>query len=331
MISKEWKLDPGLCTGVVLLYMGGPRDLSQVKPFLRELFRDRDLIALPGGPWLQPLLAWIIVTARTPKVRRYYEEIGGGSPLVETTTRQARLLEAALAPAGPFVVDLAMRYSPPWTNEALARLRDRGAEQLIALPLYPQFSAATTGSSFKALDDALDALGLDLPLRRIPSFFDHAGYLAALSDTVARGLNEAGPDPTVVFSAHSLPQSFIERGDPYKQQVEATVASVVERLELRDWHLGFQSRSGPVRWLEPEVTRLVDDLLDRGRRRLCVVPVSFVSDHLETLHELDIRFKQHCLERGAERFVRAPALGVDPAFINALKDMVVDACQRPST
>ena len=311
-------------TGICLLYMGGPSDLDAVKPFLSALFADRDLIQLPGGP-LAPLLGKLIVHFRAPRVRGYYQEIGGGSPLLATTTEQARLLEEALGEG--YAVEVAMRYCAPRVDEALERLAARGVTRLVALPLYPHHSSATTGSSFKDLDRALAAREGEIPLARVDSFHDHPGYLDALAETVRQALEQADGDAMVVFSAHSLPRSFIERGDPYKDQVEATVAGVVQRLGLEQWRLGFQSRSGPVEWLEPNTVELCEALITEGHRRLLLVPVSFVSDHIETLHELDIQLRRRCLDQGAEAFFRAPVLGPSPGFIAALKELTLEACQ----
>lgn len=311
-------------TGVILLYMGGPETLVDVKPFLRELFSDRDLIQLPGGRLLQRPFALLISTLRAPKVMGYYDEIGGGSPLLRTTRAQAALLERALAGSGEFVVEVAMRYCAPRASDAVERLGQRGARRCVALPLYPQFSGATTGSSFKDLDAARSA-DEQLEVIKVQDFHDHPGYLDALAAKVDEGRQQAGPDACVVFSAHSLPVSMIKAGDPYQEQVEATVAGVVSRLSLKNWRLGYQSRSGPVQWLEPDVIDLVDDLISEGQKELVLVPVSFVSDHIETLHEIDIRLKAHCMSRGAEVFVRAPSLNEDPLFIDALAQMVTSA------
>lgn len=314
-------------TGICLLYMGGPRDLDAVKPFLSALFADRDLIQLPGGPFA-PLLGKLIVHFRAPRVRGYYEEIGGGSPLLETTEQQARLLEQALKTEGDFVVEAAMRYCAPRVDEALERLAERGATRLVALPLYPHYSEATTGSSFKDLYRALAEQGDKWPMARVSSFHDHPGYLDALAGTVEQALAEAGDDATVIFSAHSLPVSFIQRGDPYQSQVEATVEGVVTRLGLDHLYLCYQSRSGPVEWLGPNTLELTKSLIEDGNRRLVLVPVSFVSDHIETLHELDIALRERCMAWGAEAFFRAPALGTSAAFIQALKELTLSACQR---
>ncbi len=319
--------------GVCLLYMGGPATLDEVKPFLRELFSDRDLIRLPGGSLLQLPFARLISTLRAPKVRRYYAEIGGGSPLGAITERQAQLLGDELGGAERFVVAVAMRYSAPRAREALARLLGAGVRRCVALPLYPQYSGATSGSSFADLERARAGLpgGEALELHRVESFHDHPGYLDALAAKVAEGLaamQAPAQDISVVFSAHSLPQRMIDEGDPYQRQVELTVRGVAERLGLPRHHLGYQSRSGPVRWLEPEVTSLLDSLIAGGARHLLIVPVSFVSDHIETLHEIDIRMRAHCLERGAVEAVRAPSLNDDPRFIAALAAIVRDQCSR---
>jgi ferrochelatase len=310
-------------TGICLLYMGGPERLEDVEPFLLELFSDRELIRLPGGGLLQRPLARFIARRRAPRVRRRYARIGGGSPLIRITTEQARLLQEALDRRGDYHVEVAMRYSEPRADRAVAGLLRREVTRCVALPLYPHYSAATTGSSFKDLERAHAAAGARFEIERITSFHDHPGYLDALAGRVQAGLDELGTRtrPHVVFSAHSLPRRLVERGDPYQRQVEATVAGVVARLQLSRWRLGYQSRSGPVRWLEPDVLDLIADLARRGERQLLVVPVSFVSDHIETLHEIDIEMREYAEERGVESFVRAPALNDERGFIEALAEL----------
>jgi len=320
-------------TGVCLLYMGGPETLEDVEPFLAALFEDRDLIRLPGGRLLQRFIARRIVSRRAPVVRERYTRIGGGSPLVRITRRQAALLEQALGSHGPFRVAVGMRYSEPRTDRALRELREAGARRLVALPLYPHHSSATTGSSFKDLDRALRGHP-GLEVTRVADFHDHPLYVEALAGTVRRGLEALPGDRTdparVVFSAHSLPRRLVERGDPYQRQVEATVRLVTRALELPGarWDLGYQSRSGPVRWLEPDVLDVVARSAGQGARRLLVVPVSFVSDHIETLHEIDIEMREHALSRGVTDFGRAPALNDDPRFIDALARITLEACRR---
>jgi len=316
-------------TGVCLLYMGGPESLEQVEPFLLELFSDRDLIRLPGGRLLQGAFARLISRRRAPRVRQRYERIGGGSPLIRISRRQARALEQSLQGHGQFKVVLGMRYSPPRVDRALAELRSTSITRLVALPLYPHFSSATTGSSFKDLARALAAHpGCSWQVARVESFHDHPLYIQALAGAVRRGLEQLGGEAAVLFSAHSLPRALVDRGDPYRDQVETTVGKVARALGLPRHELGYQSRSGPVRWLEPDVLDLVARHGERGTGRLLVVPVSFVSDHIETLHEIDIEMRAFALERGVRQFARAPSLNEDPTFIQALTEITLATCQR---
>lgn len=316
--------------------MGGPRSPAEVEPFLVNLFSDRELIQLPGGAWLQPALARLIAKLRAPKVRRRYAAIGGGSPLGRITANQAELLQERLGEHGDFVVEVAMRYTAPRVDGALMRLRQHGVSRCVVLPLYPQYSRATTGSSLADLDRALDELGLtrEWEVIRVRDFHDNPLYLDALAERVGTALDQLAAGAEVVFSAHSLPQRLVDQGDPYRDQVEATVAGLVQRLGLDRWHLGYQSRSGPVRWLEPDVLDLIATLASRGARKLLVVPVSFVSDHIETLHEIDVQMREHAQGCGVQEFARSPSLNEDPTFIEALAQIVldVDVCQnRPQT
>lgn len=313
-------------TGVCLLYMGGPSSLEEVQPFLDHLFSDRELIQLPGGRWLQKPLAKLISKFRASKVQQYYAEIGGGSPLGKITAEQAQLLQNTLQSEGAYHVEVAMRYCAPRVGEAIQKLAKQGIKRCVVLPLYPQFSRATTGSSLRDFDQTLTLLGMDWEVITINEFHIHSLYLEALAAKVQEGLQGLPDNTTVIFSAHSLPQKFIEAGDPYQDQVCATVAGVVERLKLKHWALGFQSRSGPVRWLEPEIVDLVDKIIAQGAESLLIVPVSFVSDHIETLHEIDIRLRRHCEMRGLKHFTRAPSLNDDPRFIGALAQLVKEAC-----
>lgn len=323
-------------TGVFLLNMGGPTTVEEVHPFLLELFSDRDLIALPGGRLVQPLFARLIAALRAPGARRRYAEIGGGSPLVAITGQQAQALQRRLTADGDaFRVTVVMRYTPPRADEAVGAMRAWGATRVVALPLYPHYSQATTGSSLADLEGALARGGLDCPLVRIADYHDHPGYLDAVAATVRRGLERLGPDAaeqaTVLFSAHSLPRSLVERGDPYQRQVEACTRGVASRLELRRWMLAYQSRSGPVKWLEPDVLGTIEQLARDGCRALLVVPISFVSDHIETLHEVEIEMRAFAAGRGIPRFERAPALNVGDGFIGALEQIVRSRCQREAT
>ncbi|MFH0809659.1 MAG: ferrochelatase [Pseudomonadota bacterium] len=312
---------------VVLLNLGGPATLADIRPFLVNLFSDRDIIKLPGGPLLQRPLANFIAWRRAPKVAPHYEAIGGGSPILGFTNAQARALERRLA--RPCFVG--MRYSPPTIERALQGAAEREAEEIVALPLFPHYSRATTGSVFNELQRAWARLGLPLRMRRVESYHDHPAYLAALAETIAEALQAFSPAERpyahVIFSAHSLPVSFIEEGDPYLRQLEATIKGLEALIALPPWHLAFQSRSGPVRWLEPSTEATLRRLLAQRVRHLVMVPISFVSDHFETLYEMDILYRRQAEAAGAT-LVRTQALNDRPRFIECLARLVEDARKR---
>ncbi len=317
-----------MTTGVVLLNMGGPESTAAVRPFLEELFSDPAILPLPAAIRL-PLARWI-ARMRASRVVPRYERIGGRSPLVEITRAQAGALARELrGGGGSWHVEPAMRYTPPRAAEALARLRERGAERLVVLPLYPQYSEATTGSSLRDLERALEAAGMaELPRAVVRSWHDHPGYAGALAEAVREAL-EGLSDPVVLFSAHSLPERAVRRGDPYLDHVKATVEAVRERLPPVRWRLAFQSRTGPVRWIGPGVEETLAALAREGCGAVVVVPVSFVSDHIETLYEIDVEYRALAEGLGIRAFRRAPALNTRPSFIRALADLARTACTRP--
>ena len=312
-------------TGVVLLNMGGPDSLSAVRPFLARLFSDRDLIRLPASFLTQPVFAWLVSGLRARKVKRYYEEIGGGSPIGPLTELQRAALETALRETGGnFRVYVAMRYWYPLAKHAVLEMKEDGVAQAIALPLYPQYFAATTGSSLKDLKGWIRWAGAAIPLREIRSYPDHPGYIAALSEKVAETLQGAGPGAThLLFSAHGVPKSFIDGGDPYQEEIGRTVAAVMRRFPGVPHSIAYQSRAGRAQWLAPDSVTEVVRLGKEGLDTLVVVPVSFVSDHIETLHELDIRLKDTAAQAGIRTFLRVPALNDSPVFIRALKEIVL--------
>ncbi len=316
--------------GVLLFNLGGPDSLAGVEPFLVKLFSDREIIELPAGRLLQPLFARVVAKVRGPAVRRNYASIGGGSPQLRLTTAQAAALEARLNRGGcRFRVGIAMRYWSPDTAAALGAMAAAGISRLVTLTLYPQYSRATTGSSVNALQRVLArpewrgrfrVTGLD----RYP---DDPAYLDALADTVRSALEgfpaEARDDVVLLFSAHGLPQSFIDAGDPYVGETERTVAGVLERLRVPNrWRLGFQSRTGPVTWIGPGTEEVLRELGREGVRRVLMVAVSFVSDHIETLYEIDQLFKGDAVKAGIADYRRSPALNTHPLFIEALAGLV---------
>lgn len=312
-------------TGVVLLNMGGPDSLAAVRPFLARLFSDRDLIRLPAPFLTQPVFSWLVSGLRARKVKRYYEEIGGGSPIGRLTELQRAALEAALRETGGnFRVYVGMRYWYPLSKHAVLEMQEDGVARAIALPLYPQYFTATTGSSLKDLKGWMRWAGAAFPLREIRSYPDHPAYIAALAEKIVETLQDvetAGAH--LLFSAHGVPMSFIDEGDPYPEEIARTVAAVMREFPGIPHSISYQSRAGRARWLAPDTVSEVRRLANEGIRTLIVVPVSFVSDHIETLHELDIRLKETAAQAGIPAYLRVPALNDSPAFIRALKEIVL--------
>ncbi len=314
-------------TAVLLLQMGGPDSLDAVKPFLLNLFADRDIIKI-GPAFLQPLIARRIVKKREPKVRENYRQIGGKSPLRALTEQQAAALQEQLG--SNYRCFVAMRYWNPFTEEALTAIRQEGISRIIALSLYPHYSRATSGSSFNELERCLARSKNKMTLSCVRHFFDHPLYIQALAEKIEQGL--AGfPDRSKVqlfFSAHSLPQSFIDEGDPYLDHIQATVKLTMERFNDVSHHLAFQSRAGPVKWLEPSTDDKLKELAALGHKEVLMVPLSFVSDHIETLHEIDIEYREEAHKLGIADFRRMESLNSSPTFIKCLAELVQGAGQH---
>jgi ferrochelatase len=312
--------------GVILLNMGGPDSLNAVKPFLRNLFSDRDIIRLPCPAFMQPVLAQIIASRRAPKSQKYYEMIGGKSPLTDITMRQAEKLAAALAVSDiPALCLVAMRYWYPFASEAIRTIKQEKIKKAVALSLYPHYSSVTGGSSIKDLRSAIEKENADIELSVIDRFYEHPAYIACLQSRIKKGLDSFAEDKkkrvNIVFSAHSVPQKLIAGGDTYLNHTETTFRLVTEKFAEYPCHLAFQSRSGPVKWLEPDTARLLDQLLEAGERDFLMVPVSFVSDHVETLYEMDILYRSQVEKKGG-RLVRTESLNDSDAFIAVLADLV---------
>lgn len=310
-------------TGVLLLNMGGPRRQQDVLPFLRNLFSDRQIIRL-GPALLQKPLAALIARRRAPKSITNYQKIGGGSPIAEITSRQAAALEQLLAAKGDFMVCPAMRYWHPFTAAALQEMAAAEVTELVALPLYPQYSRATNGSSLHDLHEQNQKLGLHLPVREIRSWPTEPDYIACLAARIKEGLAcFNGSQVQVVYSAHSLPQKFIDEGDPYLDELRQTIAAL-EKQTGRQGKLCFQSRSGPVRWLEPSTEDMLIQLAAEGCKNILMVPIAFVSDHIETLYEIDMLYKGRAEELGMW-LESTKGLNDEPQFIRALGNLVLAA------
>ena len=311
-------------TALLLLQMGGPDSIDAVHPFLLNLFTDRDIIKI-GPAFLQPFIARRIVKKRAPKVEGYYRQIGGKSPIRELTDAQGQGLQQLLG--DDYRAFVAMRYSRPSTIDALAAIKREGIKRVVALSLYPHYSRATTGSSINELQRVLKQAGAKFEVTYIDRFYDHPIYIKALAEKVIQGI--AGfPDPKdveIVFSAHSLPQSFIDEGDPYLGHIQETVRLVMEQVGERSHHLCFQSKASPVKWLEPSTEATIRRLAAEGRGNLLMVPLSFVSDHIETLYEIDIEYGEKAKELGIKRFARSESLNSSPLFLECLADLVKTA------
>lgn len=316
-------------TGIVMMNLGGPGTLDDVGPFLRELFADREIIQLP----FQSRLGSFIARRRTPAVRRLYEEIGGGSPILALTEQQGRgmveRLDRLSPETAPHRFYVAFRYTEPSSEHALRSMHADGVRRAIAFTQYPQFSCSTTGSSLNELWRAEARAGLAgaFEWSVIDRWGAHPAFVHAVARKVREGLRSFPPeerdDVLILFSAHSLPLAVIERGDPYPQEIGATVHEVMKRLGFtHEYLLSYQSEVGPVRWLGPSTEKVIRMLGASGRRSVLVVGVAFTTDHIETLSEIDIEYGRLAREVGVAHFHRAPALNDDEVFLGALAEIV---------
>jgi ferrochelatase len=309
--------------GVAVVDFGGPRDRAELEPFLARLLTD----VLPGPMWLRRFAGGRIASSRARKVEGPYERIGW-SPLVPTHQRQVEALKAALGPDAPPMAS-GMMFTAPEMDDAVAELRSKGVDRIIALPMFPHYSLATTQAAFSFLFEALERAGLgSTPVRWIMGYPEHPAYVRALANTIRAGVT-ATPGPAeepvhLIFTPHGLPVSWVtRRGDPYPDQIRSTVRAVIAELGWDGpYHLGWQSRVGPVRWLTPSTPDVLDAVARAGGRRVCLVPISFASEHIETLYEIDVEYREHAEKVGIHGFGRAPALGTDPTFVECLADLV---------
>ena len=316
-------------TGILLLNMGGPDSLEAVKPFLKNVFADSTIIDLPGGRIGQFFLGKLIVNRRLPVVRENYIKIGGRSPILDWTKLQIEGVQELLSnrTEQSVKVGMAMRYWHPFADEALRILTVSGVKHVIGLTLYPHFSRATTGSSETDLLNARDRLGLDLPISFISHWYDDPAFLNLWAGKIEKVLEGMRPEVResvqLVVTAHGLPRKFVDEGDPYVEHIEATMEGVLKKLtEPPPAHLCFQSRSGPVDWIGPSTGEMITSLAAKGHHALLIWPISFVSDHIETLYELDIKYRQAALQSGIEEYHIVPSLNDDPEFFAVLAGLV---------
>lgn len=315
-------------TALILLNMGGPDSLDTIEPFLYNLFCDRELIQLPAGALLQRPFARIISHFRSKKVRASYEYIGGASPLLGWTEKQAEGICARLGEDyRPFVV---MRYWTPRAAEVLEELKSQGIHQAIILSMYPHYTGATTGSSINDFKRHAARIYPELDFQLIEEWHDWPGYLDALANRVREGLENfhelMRDEVRILFSAHALPQKFIDRGDPYQEHVERTAWEVMQQVGDYRWSIAYQSRSGPVRWMTPGTDDEIVRFGSEGEKALLMVPISFVSDHIETLEEIDLQYRLLAEQHGIPHFFRIPSLNDKPDFLDALARLVRVRC-----
>jgi ferrochelatase len=313
-------------TAVVLFNLGGPDSIDAVEPFLFNLFSDPDIFRLPLGFITQKWFARLISRRRAPEAARGYIAMGGKSPIREYTQAQADALSEALKDAGNYRVFVCMRYWHPMSDEVVRQLKDAAIEKVILLPLYPQYSTTTTGSSYNDFVRACSRARYDPQLYYIKEWYNEARYQQTIADAIRRAATEL-PDPNpdhieLLFSAHGLPQKIVRRGDPYQQQIEATYAAVRQRLGWPHTTLCYQSRVGPLEWLRPYTEDVIREKAQAGAKQMLVYPIAFVSDHIETLYELGVEYAEVAKTHGIEHYRVVPALNADPGLIATLKDLV---------
>jgi ferrochelatase len=309
---------------IILFNLGGPDSLDAVQPFLRNLFGDPAILRLPS--LVRRPLAGFLARRRAPKARAIYAKIGGSSPIVGQTEAQARALEAALGKGSGGEHDwrgyVCMRYWHPMTAAVVRSVERFAPDRIVLLPLYPQFSTTTTASSVKAWNDAAT---FKVPTTSIESYPAEPGFIAASAELVMQGLAEVGPHrKRLLFSAHGLPERVIKSGDPYQAEVEQTAQAIANAIGVDDWSVCYQSRVGPLKWIGPSTE---DEIRRAGSDGTSIVlyPLSFVSEHSETLVELDIDYRHLAQQARVPRYVRVPTVGTHPLFIGGLARLVRDA------
>ncbi|MFN8669325.1 MAG: ferrochelatase [Gemmatimonadaceae bacterium] len=318
-------------TAIVMMNLGGPETLDDVEPFLLRLFADREIIQLP----LQSKLGPFIAKRRAPKVRKLYEAIGGGSPIRWWTEVQGqglvKRLDRLSPETAPHKFYIAFRYTSPSSDDALRQMKADGVKRAIAFTQYPQYSCATTGSSLNELWRAAKRLDLSdaFEWSVIDRWPTHPGFIAAMTDTVRQGLEQFDPadrdDVLLLFSAHSLPMSVVNRGDPYPQEIGASVHEVLKALGTsHQYLLAYQSEVGPVSWLGPSTEEVIKGLASKKRRNILVIPIAFTSDHIETLSELDREYGELAHQLGIPNFKRAPAMNGSPLLQDAMASIVAE-------
>lgn len=328
-IQKKEKFDDREVL-IVLLNMGGPRTNADVADFQKRLFSDPLLIRFPLSWMFQKLFAFLLVAFRAKKAQKRYQLIGGGSPIFESTLAQTRALQAELGHRGRKLnVIFAFNYSPPFSDEAIQEAKRSQKRYLLPLSLYPHYSSATTGSNIHYLKKSAQTNYPSLRFLESPSYYLHDGYIAALVDRILEQVQppyESLNDFYIVFSAHGLPLYFLTEGDPYPFQISQTVSKLLAKLNRTDrWIIAYQSAVGPLQWLKPSMEDAITALAKRNIDKIMIVPISFVTDHIETTCEIDMEYRAVAEQVGIKDFRMSRAIECHPGFICALADAVEQA------
>lgn len=316
---------------VVLFNLGGPDSLEAIKPFLFNLFSDRDIFKIPVG---QKIFAKIMSVFRAPSVKEKYKRIGGKSPINDWTRLQQSMLQQELQKLVPGIeVYAAMRYWHPTIRDIADKVTEKAFDKVVLLPLYPHYSITTTGSSFNEWKRVYK--GEAEKLTYVYDYFDNQRYINALNErideTILRFPENVRDDIQLLFSAHGLPESIAKQGDPYPKQIDKTVACVMKARNFsHGYHLCFQSKVGPAKWLKPSIDEMIRGLAAKRKKQLLVIPISFVSDHIETLFELDIEYRMVADEANIENYMVMKGLNNSKTFVAALKELAIQALQNQS-
>lgn len=315
-------------TAIVLFNLGGPDRTESVEPFLFNLFNDPAIISLPNP--FRYLVAKLISRKRAPIAREIYEHLGGGSPLLPNTQAQASALDAALSDIGVVKSFIAMRYWHPMTAETVQAVKSFGPDRIVLLPLYPQYSTTTTASSLRLWNKEAEKAGLSVPTHVIGCYPRSSGYIRSVAELVRKAYDGMQGPKRILFSAHGLPKKVVDKGDPYQWQVERSADEAVKVLDIPDldWVVCYQSRVGPLEWIGPSTDAEIQRAGNDGVG-VIVCPIAFVSEHSETLVEIEMEYRELAEECGVPAFARVPTPGDDPLFIEALADLVREAVVRP--
>jgi len=309
---------------VVLFNLGGPSSAASLRPFLFNFFMDKNIVRLPK-PLRYLMARWISWRRGNGAAKKAYERLGGVSPLLTNTLAQARALEQALQEkAAGARVFIAMRYWHPLAEQTVREVSGFQPDKIILLPLYPQFSTTTSFSSLQNWNDAAKKYGLKLPTAEVCCYPADPGFIAASAELIREELKKAPEKTRVLFSAHGLPERIIRRGDPYQKQCEQTAEAIVKELNLPepDWRLCYQSRVGRMPWIGPSINQTLEDAA-RDKVAVIVYPLAFVSEHVETLVEIDIEYRQRARQMGIPYFAKVPTVGTHPGFIGGLRELVL--------